>query len=116
MKEHPKREELDWFITRYMNTGTWEYTRTQLLDDIITLFEDEWISVDERLPENNDVVAVYTRPTDKNMQEYFFPQLTGYYQDNEWKIILTENFYIGIDIPDNCKITHWKPLPKAPEK
>ena len=63
--------------------------------------KQEWISVDERLPEADSPVLIFTR---KN--RYY----VGYY----YKAAVDRN-YTGF-YADSCKrdVTHWMPLPEPP--
>ena len=69
----------------------------------------EWISVDERLPENDVMVIGYT-PCDGFM-------FVGYYHEEKkydwkvWRIITAMRSTKVI----TKKVTHWMPLPLAPE-
>ena len=59
--------------------------------------KSEWISVDERLPENGTKCLVYT-----NRGEWLDKiEITHY----------NEGFYIKY-----CVVTHWMPLPEPPKK
>ena len=62
--------------------------------------QPKWISVEERLPENDDNYLVFT--SDKNEEE-----IATYYGDGEW---LTH------DLTNLTRlVTHWMPLPSMPE-
>lgn len=62
--------------------------------------QPKWISVEERLPENDDNYLVFT--SDKNEAE-----IATYYGDGEW---LTH------DLTNLTRlVTHWMPLPSMPE-
>lgn len=101
MKDHPKRKELSELIIKATLADKQKYTITEIIDDIITIFEDDWIPVTDRLPEVGRIKD---------------PKL-GWF---------TINIYDRIDIttlhPDYWqddsivpRITHWKPLPKPPK-
>ena len=62
--------------------------------------QPKWISVEERLPENDDNYLVFT--SDKNEAE-----IATYYGDGEW---LTH------DLTNLTRlVTHWAPLPSMPD-
>lgn len=60
----------------------------------------KWISVEDRLPENDDNYLVFT--SDRNEKE-----IATYYGDGEW---LTHDLINLIPL-----VTHWMPLPEPPE-
>ena len=61
---------------------------------------DRWISVKERMPEPRVAVMVYC-PERKT-------QYCAFYADKHWQIFGSYDTVWG-------EVTHWKPLPKAPE-
>jgi hypothetical protein len=67
--------------------------------EIERLEGEQWISVEDRLPEDNKEVLVF--------HEYFTRPLIGMYVE-ELKSWSTEKMVCNF-------ITHWQPLPKAPE-
>lgn len=97
MKDHPKRKELSELIIKATLADKQKYTITEIIDDIITLFEDDWISVDERLPEVG-------RIKDPKLRWLVF-------EDNKINISGLHPSYWKKD----TGITHWKPLPKPPK-
>lgn len=63
--------------------------------------QPKWISVEEKLPENDDNYLVFT--SDKNEEE-----IATYYGDGEW---LTH------DLTNLTRlVTHWMPLPEPPKE
>lgn len=78
-----------------------------LIDNGVTV--QEWISVDERLPENDVMVIGYT-PCDGFM-------FVGYYHEEKkydwkvWRIITAMRSTKVI----TKKVTHWMPLPQPPK-
>lgn len=56
---------------------------------------DNWIKVEDRLPDNMQDVLVY----DKNRG-----RIIGFYSDGQW----------GDDLRNYHQVTHWMPLPEAP--
>ena len=63
--------------------------------------KQEWISVDERLPENQQMVL--TIDTEGEMQVCFY--------ETEWEGI----FHMYHGLVKIYNITHWMPLPEAPK-
>lgn len=64
----------------------------------------EWISVKDRLPENNEYILLYDSSLGLVYEgkllpgDFYYSQRAGYSKD----------------IGDGCEITHWLPLPKPP--
>ena len=63
--------------------------------------QPKWISVEERLPENDDNYLVFT--SDRNAAE-----IATYYGDGEW---LTHDFTNLTPL-----VTHWMPIPQMPKE
>lgn len=108
MKEHPKRGELLGLIMEYFDDAISPVSiipDNKFADDIITLFEDEWIPVTERLPEKdepNSTTSIDVLITDgERITKGFY----SFEFDDEWICEYPE-----------IKVTHWKPLPNPPKK
>lgn len=69
-----------------------------LLDSGVTV--REWISVDERLPDDNDRVIAF-RPNESETSAYKYCVMWG------WSV--------KVSLKQHRGITHWMPLPPAPE-
>jgi hypothetical protein len=67
----------------------------------LALAEDEWISVDERLPEDDTPVMVWDVFTQK-------PQLATFYQFDDG--------YHDFSAEHALNPSHWRPLPEPPER
>jgi hypothetical protein len=65
----------------------------------------EWISVKDRLPQNRDVVLVYT----VGLSGLNGVQLARHLEDMPASI-----FWHGILMGAGCGVTHWMPLPDPP--
>ena len=63
--------------------------------------KQEWISVDERLPEENTEVLIYCKTN--SGKEVFFVDKIRYFRG------------LAIWQAWNGKVTHWMPLPEAPK-
>ena len=84
-----------------------EYITDMLMDDGVTV--QEWISVDERLPENDVMVIGYT-PCDGFM-------FVGYYHEEkkyDWKLWRIITAMRSTKVMKK-KVTHWLPLPQPPK-
>lgn len=85
-----------------------------------------WISVEERLPEDEDPVLILVKETEhyglhKEKSKVYYCQYLAYWDDEEWyttwcngcrKITDTANEPNA----DDYEVTHWMPLPKAPKE
>ena len=58
----------------------------------------KWISVSERLPENDDKVLCVTQN-----KKGSYNIVIGYYMDGMWRVGMNSN------------VTHWQPLPEPPK-
>ena len=92
---------------RYWGSSTSEEIADHLISNGVTV--QEWISVDERLPENDVIVIGYT-PCDGFM-------FVGYYHEEkkyDWKVwhIITAMRSTKVITK---KVTHWMPLPESPK-
>ena len=95
-----KRDEIKRIILAKMLPAHPTYV-DEVVDQILAL--DDWISVDERLPE-------YQAQIQGDRVAYVFVNaggLTGCAEYNEGK-------FQFMNIPD-APVTHWKPLPEPPE-
>lgn len=86
----------------------------------------EWISVKDRLPEDDDEVLMFTEEVEtygrhKEKRKIYRNMYRGYYDGWEW---YTSYCYgcerikdVNEKYPDeHVEITHWMPLPDPPEK
>lgn len=71
---------------------------------------NNWISVKDRLPENNNAVLCFTQ--DAVMAYQVFRYYTDNIDDKFWTNEIGNDI---IDGPDGLYITHWQPLPGPPE-
>lgn len=73
--------------------------------DIMAADMSEWISVNERMPEQRLGVLVYC-PEYNNI---YIGNLDDFLQENKW-------YYFGCHgVPIEDEVTHWKPIPKPPK-
>lgn len=66
----------------------------------------DWISVKDRLPENDEDVLVYNSESGIYMSTFYKRRVSSY--DSGWDSCCECGYYKDP--------THWIPLPKAPEK
>ena len=83
---------------RYWGSNTSEEIADNLLDSGVTV--QEWVSVDERLPDDNDRVIAF-RPNESETSAYKYCVMWG------WSVKVSLKHHIGI--------THWMPLPEPPK-
>ena len=85
---------------RYWGSGTSEEIADHLIDNGVTV--QEWISVDDRLPEPWKQVLIYSR--------YDFCESAFYIGvPGKWRVTWNH------EMLDADSVTHWMPLPLAPE-
>lgn len=102
-------ELLNHIILKYC-FDAWQNTdkiADHLIADGVTV--QEWISVDDRLPENDVMVIGYT-PCDGFM-------FVGYYHEEpkcDWKVWRIITAMRSTKVMKK-KVTHWLPLPKPPK-
>jgi hypothetical protein len=112
------QEEIQAFIDSqpYYGTCTHEYKEGIELGIDWIQEQDSWISVDDRLPENDDEVLIYCS-TDV---------VQAYLKNGYWKasINVTDSMNDGyVNDRTICKqgetfdyVTHWQPLPNPPKQ
>ena len=109
------REKLIWLIAKakyicandYSDHTEDEYIADTLLDNGVTV--QEWISVEDRLPEN-DVMVIGFTPCDGFM-------FVGYYHEEpkyDWKSWMIITAMRSTKVMKK-KVTHWLPLPQPPK-
>lgn len=69
----------------------------------------QWISVKERLPENEDFVFVAVTGKYRNIRFDHAVEIGAYYSESGWEL---EPWPMW----ENPGVTHWMPLPNAPEE
>ena len=92
---------------RYWGSNTSEEIAENLLDSGVTV--QEWISVEDRLPEN-DVMVIGFTPCDGFM-------FVGYYHEEpkyDWKAWMIITAMRSTKVMKK-KVTHWLPLPQPPK-
>jgi hypothetical protein len=103
------REKLVELLDRFVDDD-W-YSSEEIADRLIAngVTVQEWISVDERLPENDVMVIGYT-PCDGFM-------FVGYYHEEpkyDWKVWRIVTAMRSTKVMKK-RVTHWLPLPQPPK-
>lgn len=70
----------------------------------------KWISVNNRLPENGDMVMCYCKTTTGEGNVYMF----GTYIKEHWWL-KTDRLHATLEMPQ-MKVMYWLPLPKPPKE
>ena len=73
----------------------------------------EWISVDDRLPEECEDVLTYSDNVQLKKYEDYSPQYVGFIQNGGWYAscdFYEYNNYMSLEY-----VTHWMPLPESPK-
>ena len=86
---------------RYWGSNTSEEIADKLLDSGVTV--QEWISVDERLPENGGYVVCIAK---RNPFSMFMPMVARI-KKNGWVNPITEQYI--------SEVTRWMPMPELPK-
>ena len=85
-----------------------DYSRVEIVEALCDLLAEmpRWISVEERLPKNNSYVVAAVPFTDATTKETAVEVLPCLFDEN----------FLGVDGNDyDAEVTHWMPLPAAPE-
>lgn len=97
MDKYIKRDDVLALAREYYSQGLKEEAvPVRAIKNIPPADVGRWISVDERLPEDDHTVLVWSH---RNSKEYF-----NVYDHGKWVIMETED------------ITHWMPLPEPPKE
>lgn len=86
---------------RYWGSNTSEEIADNLLDNGVTV--QEWISVDDRLPEAGGYVVCIAK---RNPFSRFMPMVARI-EKNGWVNPITEQYI--------SEVTHWMPIPQLPK-
>lgn len=97
-EEREETEYVEMTVADYLDSGT-EEGCPQIVSG--------WISIEDRLPETRHAVLVYT-PHHKNIWA------ASMHEDGNW-YIWSPSYRILLDPDWYGPITHWMPLPEAPE-
>ena len=106
---------------RYWGSNTSEEIAENLLEKGVTV--QEWISVDDRLPDEHESLFARYKGTDKWRNAMFTTisdrVIVCAEYENGKRIVKTANTVDGVwkvkDIFQPCKVTHWMPLPQPPK-
>ena len=104
------REKLIWLIAKakyicandYSDHTEDEYIADTLLDNGVTV--QEWIPVDDRLPDNGGYVVCIAK---RNPFSRFMPMVARI-EKNGWVNPITEQYI--------SEVTHWMPIPQPPKE
>ena len=105
-------------------TGSFtEYLADYLISSGVTV--QEWISVDDRLPEPEQYVILCTRETETYGKHHEKKKIyrniyMGYFDGNEWLTSYCHGceyiFRMNEKYPnETIEVTHWMPIPKPPK-
>lgn len=83
------------------------------IDDVLDIIEayptltpqNEWVSVEERLPENGQIVLFHQKDGFIYCAEYF-----------AGNALMSPGWFIDNDSWDAKEVTHWMPIPAPPKK
>ena len=86
---------------RYWGSGTSEEIADHLIDNGVTV--QEWISVDDELPEHRDVVLCFMKFGEQRILQWdnVSSWWLGYGHGDDWQ---------------KADVTNWMPLPERPEE
>ncbi len=87
------------WVGDYTNDGLLKFIEYQQ-QEIERLNADKWISVNDRLPDDCNFVLIFTIYGTRYMASYVDTTNEWIWGKNEWKAL---------------EVTHWQPLPTAPE-
>ena len=100
-----------------------EYLADCLINNGVTV--QEWVSVDDRLPESEQYVILCTRETETYGKHHEKKKIyrniyMGYFDGNEWLTIYCYGseyiFRMNKKYPnETIEVTHWMPLPPLPK-
>lgn len=76
----------------------------------------EWISVEEKLPNNNDDVLVYNPKDGIAIGDFEFSNVSGYYEKDGSYFITDSGWTTQYDWAPYMCPTHWMPLPVPPKE
>ena len=82
-----------------------EYIKERAKDIIRKRMNDGWISVEERLPENNKLVLVWARSTARGADEWSL----GSYDNGFWAL---GSYGGSLVFPSQLEAVAWRPLPE----
>lgn len=102
------------FLNNAQNPSTeWECIKDML--DSMEVYEAEpvnqWISVKDRLPEENTLVLCYARSTTGEGNDYFLGALA---HGEFWFLKVNDIGHVSCPVL-HWKVTHWQPLPEPPK-
>lgn len=75
----------------------------------------DWISVKDRLPENDDDVLVYNPKDGIHIGEFNFDELSEYYEKDGSYTTTNCGWHTQYEWAPYMSPTHWMPLPLPPK-
>ena len=76
---------------------------------------NEWVSVEDRLPEKDDEVLVYNPKDGITLGEFDPDEVKGYYEKDGSYFITNSGWDVHYDWAPYISPTHWMPLPFPPK-
>lgn len=76
----------------------------------------EWISVEDRLPTNDDDVLVYNPKDGISIGEFDLAKVHGYYEEDGSYFITNSGWETEYSWAPYMSPTHWMPLPEPPKE
>lgn len=74
-----------------------------------------WISVNEKLPDNDEVVLVYNPEDGISIGEFDLDSLHGYWEDDKTYTVTNSGWETDYHWAPHMSPTHWMPLPEEPK-
>lgn len=105
-------QNIDLYCTGIVTDPT---DQTLLPIEIVEEKQDDWISVDEKLPETEKTVLVYNKKFDEIVTAKLYKSIerwsyTGAVSNEDYSLNIIYSFSLH-----DKQITHWKPLPDKPK-
>ena len=73
----------------------------ECIKDLMPAIQDDWVSVDDRLPDQFEIVMIYPQP------EYMGTIYEGEYNGKKWTASFEDTYQTS---EQTVNVTHWKPI------